>query len=143
MGLIPHGDIVINVITTKETNEWEEKNESDKKYYAIYSNGFYQETDKFKADDVNIYHVDPHETFLTEIVGNRIVNTVVKPTVTDNNNNLIRLNFINYINNDDNEKKNLLILTNINDNHYNIIFYNNIKIIDYKLPLNIKQHNNK
>lgn len=39
MGLIPHGDIVINVITTKETNEWEEKNESDKKYYAIYSNG--------------------------------------------------------------------------------------------------------
>ena len=35
MGLKPHGDIVINVITTKETNEWEEKNESDKKYYTI------------------------------------------------------------------------------------------------------------
>lgn len=100
MGLKPHGDIVINVITTKETNEWEEKNESDKKYYAIYSNGIYQETDKFKADDVNIYHVDPHETFLTEIVGNKIVNTVVKPTVTDNNNNLITPdeNMINIIN---------------------------------------------
>ena len=88
INLKPRGDIVINVITTKETNEWEEKDETDKKYYAVYSNGVYRETEKFIPNDVIEYYVGT-ETFSSEIVGNRIVNKVIKPTVRDNNDALI------------------------------------------------------
>jgi len=38
--------------------------------------------------------------------------------------NLIDLNFVKYINDDNNERKNLLILTNINYNHSNLAYYN-------------------
>lgn len=88
IGLKPRGDIVINVIITKETNVWEQKDELDKKYYAVYSNGIYRETDIFNPDDVIEYYVGT-ETFSSEIVGNRIVNKVIKPTVRDNNGTLI------------------------------------------------------
>lgn len=88
IGLKLRGDIVINVITTKETNEWENNGESDKKYYAVYQSGIYRETDKFNPDDVTEYYVDT-KTFSSKIVGNRIVNKVIQPTVWDNNNTLI------------------------------------------------------
>lgn len=88
IGLKPRGDIVIKVITTKETNGWEKKDESEKKYYAVYSNGTYLETEKFDPDDVIKYHVGT-ETFSSEIVGNRIINKVINPTVRENNDALI------------------------------------------------------
>ena len=48
--------------------------------------------------------------------------------IRDTENNIINLSFVKYINNDQNEKKNLLILINENHNHFNIAYYNNIKI---------------
>ena len=50
--------------------------------------------------------------------------------IRDYNDNLINLSFINYINNNNEENKNLLLLTFINNNHYNLAFYNNTNI-DY------------
>lgn len=76
--LMPRGGVVLYVITT------EEKDESDKKYYAVYRNGGYLETDRFKPDDVTEYHVDTN-TFSSKIVANGIVNEVVMPVVRDNN----------------------------------------------------------
>ena len=53
--------------------------------------------------------------------------------IRDYNDNLINLSFINYINNNNEENKNLLLLTFINNNHYNLAFYNNTNIdYDYK-----------
>ena len=45
----------------------------------------------------------------------------------DINNNLFNLSFMHYINNDNNEKKDLCILTTIYNNHYNLLFYENNK----------------
>lgn len=36
----------------------------------------------------------------------------------------IVVNFVNYTNNDNNEYKNLLILTNANNNHFKLAYYN-------------------
>jgi len=45
--------------------------------------------------------------------------------IYDDFGNLINLEFINFINNNNNENKDLLIFTNINDNHYNLTYYKN------------------
>ena len=55
-------------------------------------------------------------------------NIAVYKEERDSNDNLINLSFINYINNDNNEIKNLPILTNINNTHYNLIYYNNTPV---------------
>ena len=43
------------------------------------------------------------------------------------NNQLIGLSFINYYNNDNNENYNLMILSDIDNNHYRLGYYNNEK----------------
>ena len=55
------------------------------------------------------------------------INIDVYKEERDDNNLLINLSFINYINNDDN-KKNLMILINVSNLHYNLIYYNNTNI---------------
>ena len=54
-----------------------------------------------------------------------IYNIAQYKEIYDDFGNLINLEFVNYINNDIDENKDLLILTNINDNHYNLTYYNN------------------
>ena len=90
IGLKLRGDPVINVITTEETYSWEKKDETpDKKYYAVYANGGYYETEKFDPDDVIKYYVDTGETFSSKRIEGELVNKVIKPTVMDNNYALI------------------------------------------------------
>ena len=46
----------------------------------------------------------------------------------DENNNIINLKFIKYINDDNSERKNLLLLINENRNHFMVGYYNNTKL---------------
>ena len=46
----------------------------------------------------------------------------------DANNNIINLKFIKYINDDNNEKKNLLLLIYENGAHFMVAYYNNTKL---------------
>ena len=70
-------------------------------------------------------------------------NIAVYKEKRDINGKLINLNFLYYINNDNNENKDLCILTTINDNHYNLAFYNNNKNIDLNhIPKKIQLINN-
>ena len=52
--------------------------------------------------------------------------------IYDNNGDLTALEFIQYINKDNNENKDLIILTNVNDNHFNLAYYKYKNINDNK-----------
>ncbi len=51
--------------------------------------------------------------------------------IRESNGNLINLSFVKYINDNNDEKKNLLILTNLDHNYFRLAYYNNTEI-DYE-----------
>ena len=55
--------------------------------------------------------------------------------------NIIKLNFIKYINENNNENKNLLIITNNNNIHFNLGYYNNTELIT-NFNINLKRIEN-
>ena len=58
------------------------------------------------------------------------------------NNILLFLSFVKYINDDNNENKNLLILTNVNGNHFNLAYFNNSQIDFNYIPNGFNNNEN-
>ena len=64
--------------------------------------------------------------------------------IRESNGNLINLSFVKYINDNNDEKKNLLILTNLDHNHFRLAYYNNTEIdYEYNYIKNINNINNE
>ena len=64
--------------------------------------------------------------------------------IRDDNNNLHNLRFVKYINDNNDENKNLLILTNINNNHFRLAYYNNTQIdYNYNPQFQLNLNNNE
>ena len=75
------------------------------------------------------------------------INIATFREIYDNNNNLQGLSFINYYNNDGQENRHLLILTNIDNSHFRIGYANNNIInhneLEYKLNLELINKDDK
>ena len=57
--------------------------------------------------------------------------------IRDDNHQIKNLLFIKYLNNEQNENKNLIIFVNVNNNHFNLAYYNYSKLnMNYKYILN-------